>query len=297
MIREKRIDRASAVVSEHWLKIPPACAAWLPSKREAGQTMLLAGARFLLKAIRSPEPDRHRRSVARNVLLKPRAFEFVATLLQLRDFTRTRALPKTVTPAPTSTGDYYDRWADYNLQRTLSRTIVTARAAENILPALVLPGRDHARERLLIIGPRTIQEIYLCWLYGFAWKNITAIDLFSTNPKIEVMNMEQMTFPSGTFDSVLASNTVTYAKDLGACFKEIARVMKPGARFAFTHSHFPDSTGDLDTMRVPEDMMLSALREAGLRPYFHSRRVFQNSLGGTQTAHHVAVEKIPAADQ
>jgi len=248
--------------------------------------------RFLRKAIFAPEPARARSSLWRGLLRHPRLFEPVATLLQIRDFGRLRKLAeRRRTAADLPDDDYYAGWLDYNLERTLSRTIATGRAAENLLPALVLPARDHQAEKLLVIGPRTVQELYLCWLYGFAWSNITAIDLYSTNPKIVVMNMESMTFDDGSFDSVLSSNTLTYAKDLGSCFREIARVLRPGGRLAFTHSFYPENT-DLPTMRVSGQSMRRSLEAAGFCIQNAYSREFVNSQGGKQTAHHVVAQKL-----
>jgi SAM-dependent methyltransferase len=256
--------------------------------------MYLRGLKFILKAVRAPERARVRTSLWRQVLLRPRLFELVATILQLRDFGRLQRLAQEKRASGQASDDYYAEWRDYNLGRALSRTIATGRAAETLLPALVLPPRDVGKEKLLVIGPRTVQEIYLCWLYGFAWKNISAIDLFSTNRKIAVMNMEAMTFEDGRFAAVLASNTVTYAKDLSRCFREIARVLQPGGRLAFTHSYFPEND-DLPTMRVPGALMLQALREAGFVPYYHHSTEFTNSLGRRQTAHRVVAEKADTA--
>lgn len=257
--------------------------------------MYWRGLKFILKAIRAPEPARVRISLWRQILLQPRLFELVATILQLRDFGRLRTLAKQATGASrVRENDYYAKWREYNFGRALSRIIVTGRAAESLLPALILPSRDLEKEKLLVIGPRTIQEIYLCWLYGFAWKNISAIDLYSINRKITVMNMEAMTFDAGSFDTVLSSNTVTYAKDLSQCFREIARVLRPGGRLAFTHSYFPESE-DLQTQRVPGAQMLDALRQAGFVACYHHSTESRNSLGFFQTAHRVTAEKIDSS--
>jgi len=244
--------------------------------------------KFFVKAFRNPEPARCKHSALRQLLLRPLPFELIGTLLQMFDIVRMQ------TPAPADNkgeDPFYIRWRTYNQDRTSRNVIATGRAAQNLLPALVLPQRDLSAEKLLVIGPRTVQELYQCWLFNYQWKNIHAIDLNSTNPKISVMNMENMEFADASFDSVLSSNTLTYAKDLGGCLKEVARVLKPGGRLSFTHSFYPEAD-TLPTMRIPGEKLMGYLREAGLRPYYHQVTEAINTLGGHQTAHHIAAQKL-----
>jgi hypothetical protein len=52
------------------------------------------------------------------------------------------------------------------------------------------------------VGPRNVQELFLAWTFGFKWKNIVGIDLYSTNKKIKVINMNNTNFAEETFDYV-----------------------------------------------------------------------------------------------
>ena len=45
------------------------------------------------------------------------------------------------------------------------------------------------------------------FLHGFQWKNMFAIDLFSVNKKIVVMNMEEMTWKNNYFENVVMAMT------------------------------------------------------------------------------------------
>jgi SAM-dependent methyltransferase len=218
---------------------------------------------YLKKALLTPEPALNALPLWRHLLLKPVLFESVATVMQIRDAAGIRQLSSRA-----SSGDaYVDLVADYNAGVTQTKSIVVSRAAEPLLKAMSLRWADYRSARLLIIGPRTIQELYLAWLYGFAWKNIEAIDLFGTNQKIRVMNMESMSFPDASFDAVLASKTVSYASDLARCIGEIARVLKPGGRAAFTHSYTAKGT-DFRAAKADEDDLRRILSESGLQPYF-----------------------------
>jgi SAM-dependent methyltransferase len=218
---------------------------------------------FLKKAVLHPEPAPDALPLWRHLLLKPILFEGVATLMQIGDLRRVRGLP-----AYAAGGDaYFASVADYNAGVTRSKAITVSRAAEPLLKILSLRWPGLRAARLLVIGPRTVQELYLAWLYGFAWSNIHAIDLYATNPKIKVMNMEAMAFPDASFDAVLASKTVSYAKDLARCIGEMARVLKPGGRAVFTHSHSPDC-GEFRAARADEAELRRIIADCGLQAYF-----------------------------
>ena len=81
---------------------------------------------------------------------------------------------------------------NYNFSVTFGKLITRSRRAEIYykISSLIIP--DLANKKLLIIGPRNVQELYMAWIYGFSWKNIQAIDLYSSHNKIKVMDMHNL---------------------------------------------------------------------------------------------------------
>ena len=245
--------------------------------------------RSLLTALRHPEKPGPGPGLARRMLLEPRIFDLVSCLLQLRDG---RALARIRAAAPSD--PFYAKVADYNAGVTEQKGITTTRRAEIYYQLLSLPPRDRSAESLLIVGPRNVHELLIAWLYGYRWKNIQAIDLYSTNPKIRVMNMEAMTFPDETFHAVAMSNTLSYAQDTFRCLSEVARVLKPGGRFVFGATYYPKSQ-DWPGNRVSGGEIREMLKKLSLSITFYSAVDKVNSLGGLQTAHIFAVQKSDPA--
>ena len=242
--------------------------------------------RKLLTALRHPATASLAPRLGRRHLLEPRIFDLVSCLMQLRDL---RALARIRDSRPPDT--FYAKVADYNAGVTERKVITTTRRAEIYYQILSLPPRDPRVETLLIVGPRNVHELLIAWLYGYRWKNIQAIDLYSTNPKIRVMNMEAMTFLDDSFDAVVMSNTLAYARDTFQCLSEVARVLKPGGRFVFGATYFPQSV-DWPGNRVSGNDIRQMLRKLSLAIVFYSAFDKVNSLGGLQTAHVFSTQKL-----
>jgi len=241
--------------------------------------------RYLARAVRHPEPGGPGPGILRYLLSRPRIFDVVSCVMQLRD---ARALARIGDAPP---GDsFHARVADYNAGVTLKKVITTTRRAEICYRVLGLPPRDLRRERLLIIGPRNVQELLIAWLQGYRWQHIEAIDLYSTNPKIRIMNMEAMTFPDESFDALVMSNTLAYARDTFQCLAETARVLKPSGRMVFGATYFPRSE-DWPGNHVSGTEIRAMLRKLSLAVTFYQAFDKVNSLGGTQTAHLFGVQK------
>jgi SAM-dependent methyltransferase len=241
--------------------------------------------RYLARALRHPEkPDGHL-GLVRHLLLQPRIFDVVSCLAQLRDL---RALARIRATAPSD--PFYAKVADYNAGVTETKVVTTTRRAEIYYRVLALPPRDLSAETLLIVGPRNVHELLIAWLYGYRWKNIHAIDLYSTNPKIRVMNMEAMTFPDDAFDAVVMANTLAYARDTFRCLSEVARVLKPSGRFVFGATYFPEGR-DWPGNLVSGHDVRQMLKKLSLAVVFYHALDKVNSLGGQQTAHIFGTQK------
>jgi SAM-dependent methyltransferase len=85
---------------------------------------------------------------------------------------------------------------------------------------------------LLCIGPRTEAEIFLLWANGFALEKITAIDLISYSPLINLGDMHNIPYNDDSFDCIVCSCTLVYSSDIELAVKEIKRVVKPGGVIA-----------------------------------------------------------------
>ena len=134
---------------------------------------------YLLRALLHPEGAPASATLFRQLLLKPRVFDFVSCLLQLKDLQRTFNIQEDFPQ-----DEFHAKVKNYNASVLQRKLISRTRRAEMLYQILSLPPRNVFNEKLLIVGPRNVKELYIAWLYGFGWQNIQAIDLFSTNRKI-----------------------------------------------------------------------------------------------------------------
>lgn len=213
--------------------------------------------------------------------LTPGIFDLVSCVMQLRDLHRLAVIREETLADP-----FCARVHDNNAGVTERKVITTTGRAE----VLSLPPRDLTREQLLIVGPRNVHELLIAWLYGYRWGNIHATDLYSTNPKIAVMNMERMSFPNEFFDAVVMSNTLAYAKHTFQFVSEVARVLKPGGRFAFGATYYPESE-QWPGNRISGAEIWQMLKRLSLNVAVYHAVDKVNSLGGLQTAHVFGVQK------
>lgn len=227
----------------------------------------------------------------RELLRGPRLFGLCSLFLQSRDLLRISRIQDA-----TMTDDHLEAVRNYNAEVTKKHVIHTTRRPEEIYQILILPPRNVSAERLLIVGPRNIAEFLFAWIHGYRWKNITGIDLYSTNSKIQVMNMEKMTFPDESFDAVTMSATLAYAKDIPGTVKEVYRVLKPGGRFVFSGTHVLEATDWAGDGICGADQK-RALDNAGFRIYHYHPLHKTNSLGQRQTSHMVGAYKPDPDEQ
>lgn len=247
---------------------------------------LLSLPRTIARLMVYPVPAQRPVRPFRTLLRSPRLFGLVSTCLQLRDVWRQERIRKHYT-----LDDAHHKMAqDYNAEVTQKHVVHVTRRPEEIYQILDLPPRDVRDERLLIVGPRNIAEFVFAWVYGFSWRNLVGVDLYSTNPKILVMNMEEMTFEDGSFDAVAMSATLAYAQDTPKTIAEVFRVLRPGGRFVFTGTHVPDSD-QWPGNRYSGNALKDVLHTAGFQIYFHHANSKINSLGQPQTAHRFGVYK------
>ncbi|MBL8700141.1 MAG: methyltransferase domain-containing protein [Alphaproteobacteria bacterium] len=251
------------------------------------KSVLGAAARAVLRPARREAPVMPLRAVLRT----PVVFDLLSFAMQLRDLARVTRIRDSYAVESAHHRDVHD----YNAGVTQGKLITTTRRVERYYELLAQPRRDLGRDRLLIVGPRNVHELLTAWTYGYSWPLIEAIDLYSTNPKIAVMNMEAMTFEDERFDAVAMANTLSYADDTRTALAGVARVLKPGGRFAFSATYDPDGTRWKED-RVEAGTIAAMLRELGFEICVHFAVDKTNSQGRLQTSHDFLVRKIPAGE-
>ncbi len=215
-------------------------------------------------------------SLVRYWLLKPFIFETITMLMQLKDLRRRAKIDRP---------DIADPWLKKILAIEVAatrRNFTRTRYAEKYYAELTYPysrvpyiysgltdaqimGKGLENEKLLIIGPRNFHELLLAWLYGYRWKNIYAIDLYSMNPKIKIMDMNAMDFEGEFFDAIVEHHVLVYSQDLRKTLSEISRVLKPSGRFVFglANTTPPDSFQKVGRVSFHGEEIRQILRELG----------------------------------
>jgi len=88
---------------------------------------------------------------------------------------------------------------------------------------------DVSNKKVLIIGPRTEQEIFLYQAHGFNPSNVIGLDLISYSEYIVQGDMHNMPFQDQSFDVVVFSWVLGYSKNQKLAISEAHRVLKkPG---------------------------------------------------------------------
>jgi SAM-dependent methyltransferase len=99
--------------------------------------------------------------------------------------------------------------------------------------------------RILTIGPRTEGELLALVAHGFDRSTITAVDLISYSPWVELGDMHDLPYADNTFDVVIAGWVLAYSDDKERAAREIVRVARPGAVVAVGVEWSPQSNEDL----------------------------------------------------
>jgi hypothetical protein len=231
------------------------------------------------------------RSLARSVLAQPRIFDVISAIAQWRD----ENLVKRAHGAYLEKETQVQKAHDHNLSQI--KKFTRTRRAEYGYEVLTtnLPGVSD--KELLVVGGRSVQEFLLAWTFGFSWKNMVGIDLFSATKKILAMNVEKMTFPDASFDAVISINTFGYTDRINDALRECARVLKPNGRFVFNHDYRPDDP-NYPVMKLRGRDIAAILQSAGFEIYFHaSSDKVTSGVGYRQTQHMFGCCKIPTDDK
>lgn len=96
------------------------------------------------------------------------------------------------------------------------------------LAALLYPTPSSAK--ILIIGPRTEDDIYLAKALGFS--DVRGLDLFSYSPFVDVGDMHDLPYLEGEFDAVVLGWVLAYSSDAVRALEQSKRVLKKGGYLA-----------------------------------------------------------------
>ena len=195
---------------------------------------------IIYRAFAHPAKRKARFQPVRSMCRLPIVYDIISLFLQLRDLNRLSKIKDHL--ATTNSNAHYHQVHLYNADVTQEKLVTSTRRAEIYYKLLSFFYRPLNTERLLVVGPRNIQELFTAWTYGWSWNNIQGIDLYSTNPKIIVMNMEKMDFKDSSFGAVAMANTLSYADDTNQALSEVARILRPGGWFSFSATFDPNGS-------------------------------------------------------
>ena len=165
---------------------------------------------------------------------------------------------------------------DYTVSQNISQPSEGSnRRSEIYYKLLSLPPLEPKKSSLLIIGGKNVTEIFIAWLYGFKWKNIEAIDLYSLHPKIKIMSMENMTFADNSFECISMSNVYGYNDDPIQAFREISRVLKKGGLFSFNSVYAKDAK--TKSYRTSSDELKKIFRDLSFEVLYHLQTPKENN--------------------
>lgn len=165
---------------------------------------------------------------------------------------------------------------EHNFQGMRRSITKHERVLHLIWPLLAIErvARDRSTMKTLSIGPRSEGELLLLAGYGFKWKNIHGIDLFSYCPRIDVGDMHEMPYADSTFDVVFSGWSLGYSDEQERALKEIVRVLKPGGYVAFGQGYNADTgtktywAGAKDRSRNTIDTIFAPIKEHVDTVYF-----------------------------
>jgi SAM-dependent methyltransferase len=119
----------------------------------------------------------------------------------------------------------YRAYLDLQLKRTLDKQDAPLQPRTQMMVDRVAQLVDLSHCRVLCVGCRNASELDYFAQRGA--RQVTGIDLYSTDSRIQVMDMHQMTFADHTFDLVYSTHALEHAYDPGRVAAEIVRVLRP----------------------------------------------------------------------
>jgi SAM-dependent methyltransferase len=118
-----------------------------------------------------------------------------------------------------------------------------ARTARLINPVMSIDDVffNAGKMQVLSIGPRTEMELMHLVGVGFDPKNVTAVDLISTSPWIDLGDMHALPYPDRAFDVTISSWVLGYSREPQKAVDEMVRVTKDGGIIAIGCTYNADA--------------------------------------------------------
>lgn len=115
------------------------------------------------------------------------------------------------------------------------------------LAALV---RDIERPKVLIVGPRTEDDIF--WARSLGMLDARGLDLFSYSSMIDIGDMHATNYATAEFDAVILGWVVSYSSSPSILLQECQRIVKPGGYLGFGIESNPElrATGEVKPPRA-----------------------------------------------
>jgi len=139
----------------------------------------------------------------------------------------------------TVVSQFKNKIIEYNLSVLKDKIIITSRRSDVIYDIARVLCRNASNRDLLILGPMTIHELLIAWLYGFSWNRINAVDFISLLKKVKQVDIENMTFQN-KFDVICASAVFSCSEDINSVFSRVANALRVGGLFVFQATYSPD---------------------------------------------------------
>lgn len=98
----------------------------------------------------------------------------------------------------------------------------------------------HNRARVLIVGPRTEDDIF--WARSLGLREARGLDLFSYSPLIDLGDAHHTSYPDCFFDAVLLGWVLPYITHPQEVLSEMSRITVPGGVIGFGWHYVSDTS-------------------------------------------------------
>ena len=115
-----------------------------------------------------------------------------------------------------------------------------SRATPLYYPLKSIDFVDYGKSKVLSVGPRNEAELFVIRSLGFAWKNISAIDLISYSKLIELGDIHKTTYEDSFFDIIGCGWVLPYSNNYEKIIEELIRITKNGGLIHIGWSYDPN---------------------------------------------------------